>query len=282
MFSANQTLLLRILSAAPDREWTMSELAEAMGKKPGGIQRGLNSLVESGHIDERRLANLRLLRYNSGHPLQEEIRRIANHPRDALPTDVYLRHPPATGGSLQVAEPRGAYDAAALKVLVIAGPNGAGKTTFAKEYLQNEARCPHFINADYIAHGLSPFAPRSAALKAGRLMVRELVDHFRQRRSVAVETTLSGRRYARLIPEWQKRGYKVKLIFLALQSVDLAIARVESRARQGGHPIPEATIRRRYEVGRLNFDTIYKHLVDGWALYDNSGDQLILLDEGER
>lgn len=282
MFSANQTLLLRILSAAPDREWTMSELAEAMGKKPGAIQRGLNSLVKSGHIDERRLANLRLLKYNSGHPLQEEIRRIAHHNGDAFPADVYLVHPPAAGDSRRVAEAPDAYSAATLKVLVIAGPNGAGKTTFAKEYLQNEARCPHFINADYIAHGLSPFAPGLAVLKAGRLMVRELSDHFRQRRSVAVETTLSGRRYARLIPQWQHGGYKVKLIFLALQSVDLAIARVNSRARQGGHPIPEATVRRRYDAGRLNFDTVYKQLVDAWALYDNSSEQLVLLDEGER
>ena len=49
------------------------------------------------------------------------------------------------------------------RVLIIAGPNGAGKTTFANEFLPREANCPHFINADLIAAGLSPFRPEVAA-----------------------------------------------------------------------------------------------------------------------
>jgi hypothetical protein len=48
-----------------------------------------------------------------------------------------------------------------------AGPTGAGKTTFARAFLPEEAQCPHFINADLIAAGLSPFAPESTAVKAG-------------------------------------------------------------------------------------------------------------------
>ncbi|MDP3874580.1 MAG: hypothetical protein Q8Q80_18115 [Methyloversatilis sp.] len=60
------------------------------------------------------------------------------------------------------------------KIIIIAGPNGAGKTTFARSFLPEEARCPHFINADLIAAGLSPFAPETAALRAGRLMLLEM------------------------------------------------------------------------------------------------------------
>jgi predicted ABC-type ATPase len=56
------------------------------------------------------------------------------------------------------------------KIIIIAGPNGAGKTTFARSFLPSEAQCPRFINADLIAEGFSPFAPETAALKAGRLM----------------------------------------------------------------------------------------------------------------
>ena len=41
------------------------------------------------------------------------------------------------------------------KILIIAGPNGAGKTTFAQEFLPGEAGCPHFVNADLIAAGLT-------------------------------------------------------------------------------------------------------------------------------
>lgn len=60
------------------------------------------------------------------------------------------------------------------KIIIIAGPNGAGKTTFAREYLPNEANCPIFVNADLIAAGLAPFAPETASIKAGRLMLKEI------------------------------------------------------------------------------------------------------------
>ena len=93
------------------------------------------------------------------------------------------------------------------KIIIIAGPNGAGKTTFANEFLPNEADCLTFVNADLIAAGLAPFAPQSAAFKAGRLMLLEIHNHVRQGHSFAFETTLSGRHYARLIPQWQLAGY---------------------------------------------------------------------------
>jgi predicted ABC-type ATPase len=59
-------------------------------------------------------------------------------------------------------------------VYVIAGPNGSGKTTFAKKFLTDYAKCPNFVNADLIAQGLSPFSPRTAAIKSGRLLLEEI------------------------------------------------------------------------------------------------------------
>lgn len=169
-----------------------------------------------------------------------------------------------------------------LKVIIIAGPNGAGKTTFAREFLPVDAACPVFVNADLIASGLAPFAPETAAIRAGRLMLQELARHFATRQSFAFETTLSGRTYLRHIREWQAAGYRVKLIFLRLNSVDEAIARVTQRVRQGGHDVPEATIRRRFDAGYRHFANLYAAEVDAWALYDNSGAQPVLLDWSER
>lgn len=169
-----------------------------------------------------------------------------------------------------------------LKVIVIAGPNGAGKTTFAREFLPNEAGCPVFVNADLIAAGLAPFAPETAAVQAGRLMLQELARHFAARESFAFETTLAGRAYAHHIRGWQAAGYRVKLIFLQLDSPEVAMARVAQRVRQGGHHIPEATIRRRFAAGRRNFESLYAPLVDAWALYDNTGPEPVLLDWSEK
>jgi len=170
----------------------------------------------------------------------------------------------------------------ALKVIVIAGPNGAGKTTFAREFLPNEADCPVFVNADLIAAGLAPFAPETAAVQAGRLMLAELERHFRARRCFAFETTLSGRAYLRHIHQWQQAGYRVELIFLQLGHADEAVARVQQRVRQGGHGIAEHVIRRRFAAGLHNFQHHYAPAVDAWALYDNSGETPVLLDWSER
>lgn len=168
------------------------------------------------------------------------------------------------------------------RVIIIAGPNGAGKTTFAREFLPNEAGCPVFVNADLIAAGLAPFAPETAATQAGRLMLQELRRYFVARESFAFETTLSGRSYLRLIDLWQAAGYRVKMIFLQLDSAEEAIARVAQRVKQGGHDIPEPVIRRRYAAGRRNFECLYAPKVDAWALYDNAGEKPVLLDWSER
>lgn len=61
----------------------------------------------------------------------------------------------------------------------------------------------HFINADLIAEGLSPFAPAQVAVHAGRLMLEEIRRLVAAREDFAFETTLSGRIWARAIPEWR-------------------------------------------------------------------------------
>jgi predicted ABC-type ATPase len=167
------------------------------------------------------------------------------------------------------------------KIAIIAGPNGAGKTTFAREFLPKEAGCPDFINVDLIAAGLSPFDPDRASLRAGRVVLQEIRRRVRAGESFAFETTLSGRHYARLIPLWRNVGYHVKLIFLSLPAVDLAIARVSSRVAQGGHNVPEDVVRRRFDAGLRNFREIYRKLVNSWILYDNSGQEPRFIEAGD-
>lgn len=168
------------------------------------------------------------------------------------------------------------------RVLVIAGPNGAGKTTFAREFLPNEVNCPAYINADLIAAGLSPFSPELAAVKAARLMLEAMDEYARRRESFAVETTLSGRGYARRLQALQGMGYGVSLYFLSLPTSELAIERVAERVRQGGHDVPADVIQRRFHAGLVNFAEIYQPLVDDWVLFDSSDNPPRLIDWGEK
>jgi len=170
---------------------------------------------------------------------------------------------------------------ASRRIVIIAGPNGAGKTTFASEFLPHEAGCPDFINADLIARGLSPFAPDAAAFEAGKVMLSMMAARVKARRSFAFETTLSGLGYARSIPRWRAAGYHVKMVFLSLPSVELALARIRGRVAQGGHDVPEGVVRRRFGRGWRNFEKVYRRLVDAWALYDNSGPTPKLVSSGD-
>jgi predicted ABC-type ATPase len=165
------------------------------------------------------------------------------------------------------------------RIVIIAGPNGAGKTTFAREFLPHEAGCPDFINVDLLAAGLSPFEPERAALRAGKLMLKEIFRRVGRGESFAFETTLAGLNYARHIPRWRAAGYHVKLIFLSLPTAELAIGRVKARVAQGGHGVPEEVVRRRFEAGLRNFETVYRQLVDSWTLYDNVGESPRLVME---
>lgn len=158
------------------------------------------------------------------------------------------------------------------KVYVIAGPNGAGKTTFAREFLPRYADCSSFVNADLIAEGVSPFSPEAAAFRAGRLMIEEIELLARRGKDFGFETTLSGRTHLNLVRDLQNRGYAVHLFFLSVPTVELALSRVRGRVMKGGHDVPAAVVRRRFERSIGNFFKHYRALADTWTLFDNSGD----------
>jgi predicted ABC-type ATPase len=165
------------------------------------------------------------------------------------------------------------------RCIIIAGPNGAGKTTFAREFLPQAGGVIHFVNADLLAAGLSPLNPELAALAAGRLFLKELDRLSNARVDFSFESTLSGLTYLSRIKLWKSSGYRIELVYLRLASTQLALRRIAARVRQGGHNVPRADVLRRFERGWRNFTATYRLLADSWAVYDNSGDQPILLEQ---
>jgi predicted ABC-type ATPase len=157
-------------------------------------------------------------------------------------------------------------------VYIIAGPNGAGKTTFARQFLPNFADCKNFVNADLIAQGISPFSPEAAALRAGRLMLDEIADLAKQRADFGFETTLSGHSHLKLLRDLKNIGYQLNIFYLWLPRVELALDRVRTRVQRGGHNIPDAIVRRRFDRSIRNFLNHYCLLAESWIMFDNSGD----------
>lgn len=155
-------------------------------------------------------------------------------------------------------------------LFIIAGCNGAGKTTASFNVLPQILDCKEFVNADEIAKGLSPFAPESVAIQAGKLMLQRIDKLLNEGVSFAVETTLATRSYQTLVKRAQDRGYRVQLLFFWLKSPSVACERVEKRVSEGGHNIPVATIHQRYYLGLKNLFELFMPIVDYWSLYDNN------------
>lgn len=158
-----------------------------------------------------------------------------------------------------------------MEIYIISGPNGVGKTTFARTFLPKYADCKNFVNADLIAQGMSPFSPEAAAIRAGRLVLSEIAFFSQQRVSFGFETTLSGRSHLRLLQRLKRKGYRVHLFFLFVESVDVSLSRIQERVLKGGHDVPESVVRRRFHRSIGNFFQEYQPLVDSWYLFDNTG-----------
>ncbi len=164
-------------------------------------------------------------------------------------------------------------------VVVIGGPNGAGKSTIAKSVLADTVGIDEFVNADTIAQGLSAFDPERAAFLAGRVMRSRLRELAEGRASFAFESTLASRSFAPWLRELTDAGYEVHLIYVSLESPDLAVRRVKVRVKSGGHHVPEEVIRRRFVRSLRNLFDLYVPIAMSWRVFDNSTRSLRLIAE---
>jgi predicted ABC-type ATPase len=156
-------------------------------------------------------------------------------------------------------------------IYLIAGCNGAGKTTFAMEFLPKEVKCLRFLNADEIARGLSPLEPSAGAIQAARLLLTQVREHLRRRETFALESTLSGKTYIRLLRSARELGYEIELHYLWLSSPAQGIARVRQRVQRGGHHVPAVDIRRRFYRSLSHLLDDYLPLATRWAVWDSRG-----------
>ena len=166
-------------------------------------------------------------------------------------------------------------------IYVIAGCNGAGKTTASFTILPEMLDCKEFVNADEIAKGLSPFQPESVSFHAGRIMIERIDELLNSGVDFGFETTLTTLSYLNTIKLAKQKGYTINLLYFWLNDVNLAIERVKTRVSEGGHDIPEETIRRRYSRGIYNLTNKFTNLCDYWIVINNSSRPFTFVAEGQ-
>ena len=154
---------------------------------------------------------------------------------------------------------------------MLAGVNGAGKSCLGGAAIQ--ASGAEFFNPDVIAArlreqqpGLSPEQANGMAWTLGRRgLEKALADGL----TYAFETTLGGNSIARLLLEGARNGAEVHVWFAGLATPELHLRRIAARVAAGGHDIPEAKVRERFDTSRSNLVKLMPHLAS-LRVYDNS------------
>lgn len=150
------------------------------------------------------------------------------------------------------------------RLIFISGPNGAGKSTYTRTVAMTENVL--VIDPDKLAEdGLSPIAAGKAAAKMARLFLETGVSFIR-------ESTLTSHFDFSLMKEAKRRGYQLELIYIGLDSPELACARVASRAARGGHWVPCEDVIRRYSRSLENLPRAIE-LADKVIILDNSAQE---------
>lgn len=153
-------------------------------------------------------------------------------------------------------------------VTMIAGPNGSGKSTLYDQLRDGGISFGDYINADEIARNLS--GSRTEIARRAQAEVRDKRDKAMQAgRDYCWETVMSHPSHVHHLVKARSIGYRVRLLYVALEDPKLNERRVKERVESGGHAVPSDRIRRRYyrSIDGLARAIAIAH--DG-RIYDNS------------
>ena len=156
------------------------------------------------------------------------------------------------------------------RLTIIAGANGCGKSTLTSRSSFID-RTP-LLDPDAISKALQPSIPGASAVAAARQVLISAGKHVERGESFAVETTLAGRHYLRMMVDARIRGFEVVLVYIGTENAEINLARIRNRVLAGGHDVPESDVRRRYQRSFTNLPTAIKR-ADHTILFDNSTEE---------
>lgn len=167
----------------------------------------------------------------------------------------------------------------APRLVIAGGPNGAGKTTLVLKLM--ELWQIEYLGAERVAEELGLGSRGANAIRAGREFVGRIARSLAGRRSVLLESTLSGLATRRLIQRFRDAGYDITVVLVFVDGPDVSIERIRTRVARGGHFVPEPDVRRRFFRSLRNFWTIYRLQGDRWQPHYNGGGGMMMSARGE-
>ena len=152
---------------------------------------------------------------------------------------------------------------------LIVGPNGAGKSTFVELVVADRRPGVPFVNADEIAAGRWPEDAMRHAREASIAAEQARDALIAAGEPFIAETVASHESKVELVRSARRAGYHVHLV-VVLVPEELSVQRVAARVVAGGHQVPEAKVRSRYQ--RLWGNVVRMiELADSTEVFDNSG-----------
>lgn len=146
------------------------------------------------------------------------------------------------------------------RLLVIAGCNGSGKSSFSRSLVPSDSIIPF----DYDFHFLSRYKSlleidikeQMAHNLASSDLTTEIEEAWELGKDFAFETNFDNE--PMFWPDqFKAKGYEIFLIFICLESIDLANKRVAIRVENGGYFVPNFEVERRYNAGFKNLNRVY-------------------------
>lgn len=156
---------------------------------------------------------------------------------------------------------------------IYAGVNGAGKSTLYDS--EHMAAGMKRVNADEILmKNGGDWRNVKDIMTASKEAIRQVNRYLMDGVSFCQETTLSGKSILNNIKEAKERGFSIMLLYVGVDSPEIAIERVKARVQKGGHGVAEEDIRRRYYRSLDNLKEVLPYC-DCIKIYDNSGESLV-------
>ncbi|MCF0060329.1 zeta toxin family protein [Dyadobacter chenwenxiniae] len=163
-------------------------------------------------------------------------------------------------------------------LFVITGPNGAGKSSNASSLIPKSSDFPVFdgdklfyqlLDKHYKIVKVSKYARIKAEDELQVIFADQVDKAIARNEDYAYEGHFNTENSWTTIKKFQKAGYRINMVFLALENATLSLQRVAVRVSQGGHHVAPAHIYDNY-FGNIKLLDQNLTLIDKLIVLDNS------------
>ncbi|HEV8513703.1 MAG TPA: zeta toxin family protein [Cyclobacteriaceae bacterium] len=156
------------------------------------------------------------------------------------------------------------------ELVIIAGPNGAGKSTTNLDILFDLGIKSFDFDLEFYSawkrFGYDPGVENGVKAFVSELFEERKQEAISSRTSFSFETNYNSSEVLTTVDEFKKAGFLIELVFIILDTPEIAIDRVNDRVLKGGHFVDEETIRRRFYDGLDLLDSTFM-LFDVVSIY---------------